>query len=70
MKRSFKIPEKIKRKIEREFPSDFALQQVHFARAILREETKGMSKNELVAFYKRKASDLNPPKKPRSKVGF
>ena len=32
--------EKIKREVEREFPSDFALQQVHMARKLLAEEAK------------------------------
>lgn len=30
----------IKREIEKEFPSDFALQQVHMARKLLSEEAK------------------------------
>ena len=30
----------IKREIEKEFPSDFALQQVHIARKLLSEEAK------------------------------
>ena len=32
--------EKIKREVEREFPSDFALQQVHMVRKLLAEEAK------------------------------
>ncbi len=32
--------EKIKREVEREFPNDFALQQVHIARKLLTEEAK------------------------------
>ena len=32
--------EKIKRKVEKEFPGDFALQQVHMARKLLSEEAK------------------------------
>lgn len=32
--------EEIKKEIEREFPGDFALQQVHIARKILAEEAK------------------------------
>ena len=33
--------EEIKREVEREFPNDFALQQVHIARKLLSEEAKG-----------------------------
>jgi len=32
--------EDIKKEIEREFPEDFALQQVHIARKVLAEEAK------------------------------
>ena len=32
--------ENIKKEVEREFPEDFALQQVHIARKILAEEAK------------------------------
>jgi len=32
--------EEIKRDVEREFPNDFALQQVHIARKLLAEEAK------------------------------
>ncbi len=32
--------EEIKKEVEREFPGDFALQQVHIARKILSEEAK------------------------------
>ena len=32
--------EHIKRDVEREFPNDFALQQVHIARKLLAEEAK------------------------------
>ncbi len=35
-----KIKEKIQKEVEREFPGDFALQQVHIARKLLSEEAK------------------------------
>ena len=35
-----KIKKKIQEDIEREFPADFALQQVHIARKLLSEEAK------------------------------
>ncbi len=64
MSKDVKIAEKLKREIEEEFPYDFALQQVHFARAILREEIKGMSKKKVIKYYRRKATELAPPKVP------
>jgi len=64
LRESFKLPEKLKKEIEREFPSDFALQQVHFAGAILREETPGMSKEVVINYYRRKASELARQKVP------
>jgi hypothetical protein len=64
LRKSFKLPEKLKKETEREFPSDFALQQIHFARAILREETRGMSKEEVINYYRRKASELARQKVP------
>ena len=37
----------IKKEIEKEFPSDFALQQVHIARKLLSEEAKEKKMNFL-----------------------
>ena len=47
--------EEIKREVEREFPNDFALQQVHIARKLLSEEAKeqGMSFWEYVKIKSR-----------------
>ena len=35
-----KIKKKIQEEVEREFPADFALQQVHIARKLLSQEAK------------------------------
>ena len=35
-----KIKEKIQKNVEKEFPGDFALQQIHIARKLLSEEAK------------------------------
>ena len=51
--------EEIKRNVEREFPSDFALQQVHIARKLLVEEAKekGMNFWEYIKVQVKKAED-------------
>jgi len=56
--------EEIKREVEREFPNDFALQQVHIARKLLSEEAKeqGMSFWEYVKIKSRLHTSLNKDK--------
>ena len=56
--------EEIKREVEREFPNDFALQQVHIARKLLSEEAKeqGMSFWEYVKIKSRLPTSLNKDK--------
>lgn len=56
--------EEIKREVEREFPNDFALQQVHIARKLLSEEAKeqGMSFWEYVKIKSRFHTSLNKDK--------
>ena len=51
--------ERIKKDVEREFPEDFALQQVHVARKLLSEEAKekGMS---LWKYIKTQIKDVTP----------
>jgi hypothetical protein len=50
--------EEIKREAEREFPGDFALQQVHIARKLLAEEAKekGINFGEYIKMQVRKKS--------------
>jgi len=51
--------EEIKRDVEREFPNDFALQQVHIARKLLAEEAKGKGVNfwEYIKMQVKEAKD-------------
>ncbi len=42
-------------KAKKDFPYDHALQEVHYARLKIHEETKGMSDQEYIAFIKKKA---------------
>lgn len=42
----------LKKEVEKEFPGDYALQQVHLARLIIEEKTKGMSKAEYRRYFK------------------
>ena len=48
--------EEIKREVEKEFPGDFALQQVHIARKLLAEEAKekGINFGEYIKMQVRK----------------
>ena len=52
----------IKRKIEKDFPSDFALQQIHIARKLLSEEAKEkkVSFLEYVKMQAKSAEDAVP----------
>lgn len=52
MKISEKKLKELKNEVEKEFPEDYALQQVHLARLIIEEKTKGMSKNEYKKYLK------------------
>jgi len=51
--------EEIKRDVEREFPNDFALQQVHIARKLLAEEAKEKGANfwEYIKMQVKEAKD-------------
>ena len=51
--------EEIKRDVEREFPNDFALQQVHIARKLLAEEAKEKGVNfwEYIKMQVKEAKD-------------
>ena len=45
-------------KVERDFPEDPALQQVHYARLKIHEQTKGMSVKDYFEFIKQKARKI------------
>ena len=49
------------------FPGDLALQEVHYARLKIHEETRGMSDDEFVEFIKGQAEKARNPitKNPR-----
>jgi len=51
--------EEIKRDVEREFPNDFALQQVHIARKLLAEEAKekGINFLEYIKMWAKEAKE-------------
>ena len=40
------VKDKLLEEVKKEFPNDPALQEVHYARLKIREETKGMSTEE------------------------
>jgi len=46
------------KKVEKDFPKDPALQEVHYARLKIHEETKGMSPAEFVKYIKKKAKKI------------
>ncbi len=43
----------LEEEVKKEFPQDYALQQVHLARLIIEEKTKNLNQKELIEFYKR-----------------
>jgi len=45
-------------KAKKDFPHNPALQEVHYARLIIHEETKGMSPKEFVKYIKNMAKKL------------
>ena len=45
-------------KVKKDFPNDPALQEVHYARLKLREQTKKMSDKEYVAYIKNNAEKI------------
>ena len=53
-----KEKDKLWEKVERDFPCDPALQEVHYARLKIREQTKGMSDLEYVEFIRMKAKKV------------
>ena len=52
------IKDKLWEKVEKDFPCDPALQEVHYARLKIHEQTKGMSDQEFVRYIKMKAKKV------------
>jgi hypothetical protein len=45
-------------KVKKDFPEDPALQEVHYARLKIHEETRGMTSEEFVEYIKAKAKKV------------
>jgi len=45
-------------KVKKDFPKDPVLQEVHYARLKIHEETKGMTSEEFVRYIKTKAKKV------------
>ena len=52
-----------RKEVEKEFPESYGLQQVHLARLIIEEKTKGVSGRELVEYYRKVAEKLDAAKR-------
>jgi hypothetical protein len=50
--------DKLWEKVKKDFPCDPALQEVHYARLKIHEQTKGMSDQEFVKFIRVKAKKV------------
>jgi hypothetical protein len=53
-----KPEDKLWEKVKRDFPKNPSLQEVHYARLKIQEETRGMSNREYVAYIKAKAKEI------------
>ena len=53
-----KEKDKLWEKVKKDFPFDPALQEVHYARLKIHEQTEGMSDQEFVEFIKMKAKKV------------
>ena len=53
-----RVKDELWEKVQKDFPCDPALQEVHYARLKIHEETKGMSDKEFVRFIKMKAQKV------------
>ena len=49
---------KLWEKVEKEFPNDPALQEVHYARLKIHKQTEGMTVEEYIKFIKTKANKV------------
>jgi len=52
------VKDELWEKVKRDFPCDLALQEVHYARLKIHEQTKGMSDQEYVEYIKMKAKKV------------
>jgi hypothetical protein len=50
--------DKLWKKVKKDFPKDPALQEIHYARLKIQEETKDMTPHEFVRYIKEKAKEL------------
>ncbi|MHA1834922.1 MAG: hypothetical protein ACTSV7_13170 [Candidatus Baldrarchaeia archaeon] len=55
---SKKRMEELRKEVEKEFPESYGLQQIHLARLIIEEKTKGLTGKELVEYYRRQAKKV------------
>ncbi|MEW6103316.1 MAG: hypothetical protein AB1630_05795 [bacterium] len=53
-----KEEDKLWEKVNKDFPYDPALREVHYARLRIHEQTKGMTSKEFVSYIKRKAKKV------------
>jgi hypothetical protein len=53
-----KQQDKLWEKVNKDFPNDPALQQVHYARLKIHEQTKDMTFKELIEYIKKKAQKV------------
>lgn len=53
-----KVKDKLWEKVKKDFPKDPALQQVHYARLRIHEETKEMTAEEFVKYIKARAKKV------------
>lgn len=50
--------EELRKEVEKEFPESYGLQQIHLARLIIEEKTKGLTAKERVQYYRDIAKNL------------
>lgn len=53
-----KKKDKLWEMVKKDFPNDPALQEVHYARLKIHEQTKGFSKEKYIEYIKEKAKEL------------
>ena len=53
-----RVKDKLWEKVKKDFPNDPALQEVHYARLKIHEETKGMTSEEFLRYIKLKAEKV------------
>jgi len=55
---SKKKMEELRKEVEKEFPESYGLQQVHLARLITEEKTKGLTRKKLIEYYQKVAKEV------------